>query len=96
MIVAAGAGARAGAGDAKQWRTLVGKPVVRWSAEALLAAGADELVVVVADGQQNRAQAAQGRDVRPVSSRPATRPPRHDPPPRLGQPPPCGRKISEA
>ena len=55
VIVAAGVGARAGPGAAKQWRTLAGRPVVRWSAEALLGAGADELVVVVADGEQGRA-----------------------------------------
>ena len=48
IIVAAGSGSRAG-GD-KQWRALGGKPVLRWSAEALLNAGADELVVVVAAG----------------------------------------------
>ncbi len=58
VIVAAGVGVRAGPGEAKQWRTLAGRPVVRWSAEALLAAGADELVVVVADGQQDRAREA--------------------------------------
>lgn len=46
IIVAAGSGSRAG-GD-KQWRDLAGKPVLRWSAEALLNAGADELIVVVA------------------------------------------------
>ena len=37
VIVAAGIGARAGPGEAKQWRALAGRPVVRWSAEALLA-----------------------------------------------------------
>jgi 2-C-methyl-D-erythritol 4-phosphate cytidylyltransferase / 2-C-methyl-D-erythritol 2,4-cyclodiphosphate synthase len=58
VIVAAGVGARAGPGAAKQWRTLAGRPVVRWSAEALLGAGADELVVVVADGEQGRAREA--------------------------------------
>src|SRR5580704_3871093 len=58
VIVAAGVGVRAGPGEAKQWRTLAGRPVVRWSAEALLGAGADELVVVIADGQQDRAQEA--------------------------------------
>jgi 2-C-methyl-D-erythritol 4-phosphate cytidylyltransferase / 2-C-methyl-D-erythritol 2,4-cyclodiphosphate synthase len=46
IIVAAGSGSRAG-GD-KQWRDLGGKPVLRWSAEALLNAGADELIVVIA------------------------------------------------
>jgi 2-C-methyl-D-erythritol 4-phosphate cytidylyltransferase/2-C-methyl-D-erythritol 2,4-cyclodiphosphate synthase len=58
VIVAAGVGARAGPGEAKQWRTLAGRPVLRWSAEALLRAGADELVVVVAEGQQDRARQA--------------------------------------
>ncbi|HEX3405855.1 MAG TPA: 2-C-methyl-D-erythritol 4-phosphate cytidylyltransferase [Caulobacteraceae bacterium] len=58
VIVAAGVGARAGPGEAKQWRTLRGRPVIRWSAEALLGAGADEVVVVVADGQQDRAREA--------------------------------------
>ena len=52
IIVAAGSGSRAG-GD-KQWRTLCGKPVLRWSAEALLNAGADELIVVVAPDALDR------------------------------------------
>ena len=47
IVVAAGSGSRAG-GD-KQWRLLGGRPVVRWSVEALLSAGADEVVVVVAE-----------------------------------------------
>jgi len=59
IVVAAGSGSRAG-GD-KQWRHLGGRPVVRWSVEALLAAGAAPLVVVVAPGQADRlAQALQG------------------------------------
>lgn len=52
IIVAAGSGSRAG-GD-KQWRTLGGKPVLRWSAEALLNAGADQLIVVIAPGAEPR------------------------------------------
>ena len=56
VIVAAGVGARAGPGQAKQWRTLGGKAVARWSAEALLAAGADELVIVIAEGQEAQAR----------------------------------------
>jgi 2-C-methyl-D-erythritol 4-phosphate cytidylyltransferase/2-C-methyl-D-erythritol 2,4-cyclodiphosphate synthase len=55
IIVAAGVGQRAGPGEAKQWRRLAGKPVLRWSAEALLAAGIDALVVVVAEGEDARA-----------------------------------------
>lgn len=53
IIVAAGSGSRAG-GD-KQWRVLGGKPVLRWSVEALLNAGADEVVIVVAPGEDARA-----------------------------------------
>lgn len=52
VIVAAGGGTRAGPGLAKQWRMLAGKPVLRWSVEALLGAGARDLIVVVsADGE---------------------------------------------
>ena len=58
VIVAAGAGVRAGTGGAKQWRRLAGRPVARWSAEALLAAGAEDLVVVIAAGDENRAAEA--------------------------------------
>lgn len=49
VIVAAGGGTRAGPGLAKQWRALAGKPVLRWSVEALLAAGARQVVVVVSE-----------------------------------------------
>ena len=56
LIVAAGSGSRAG-GD-KQWRSLGGKPVLRWSAEALLNAGAQELIVVIAPDAQDRATQA--------------------------------------
>jgi 2-C-methyl-D-erythritol 4-phosphate cytidylyltransferase/2-C-methyl-D-erythritol 2,4-cyclodiphosphate synthase len=48
VIVAAGDGLRAGPGDPKAWRHLSGRPILRWSVEALLAAGAREIVVVVA------------------------------------------------
>ena len=56
IVVAAGTGSRAG-GD-KQWRPLGGKPVVRWSVEALLSAGAGEVVVVVAPGAEAEAAEA--------------------------------------
>jgi 2-C-methyl-D-erythritol 4-phosphate cytidylyltransferase/2-C-methyl-D-erythritol 2,4-cyclodiphosphate synthase len=56
VVVAAGSGSRAG-GD-KQWRTLGGKPVVRWSVEALLEAGAAPVVVVVASDSLDRAREA--------------------------------------
>ncbi|MBJ7483531.1 bifunctional 2-C-methyl-D-erythritol 4-phosphate cytidylyltransferase/2-C-methyl-D-erythritol 2,4-cyclodiphosphate synthase [Brevundimonas sp.] len=55
IVVAAGTGSRAG-GD-KQWRTLAGKPVLRWSVEALLDAGA-EVVVVTAPSEGDRAAEA--------------------------------------
>ena len=48
VVVAAGAGSRAG--GAKQWRTMGGKPVIRWSVEALLRAGAADLIVVAPAG----------------------------------------------
>jgi 2-C-methyl-D-erythritol 4-phosphate cytidylyltransferase/2-C-methyl-D-erythritol 2,4-cyclodiphosphate synthase len=50
VIVAAGSGSRAGPGQAKQWRAVAGKPVLRWSAEALLNAGAQKLVIVADPG----------------------------------------------
>lgn len=49
VIVAAGSGTRAGPGQAKQWRSLGGKPVLRWSVESFLAAGAAEIVVVTTE-----------------------------------------------
>jgi 2-C-methyl-D-erythritol 4-phosphate cytidylyltransferase/2-C-methyl-D-erythritol 2,4-cyclodiphosphate synthase len=48
VVVAAGAGLRAGPGEPKAWRNLCGRPIVRWSVEGLLSAGAREIVVVVA------------------------------------------------
>ena len=56
VVVAAGSGSRAG--GAKQWRRLGGKPVIRWSVEALLEAGAEEVVVVIADGAEAEAGSA--------------------------------------
>jgi 2-C-methyl-D-erythritol 4-phosphate cytidylyltransferase/2-C-methyl-D-erythritol 2,4-cyclodiphosphate synthase len=48
VVVAAGEGLRAGPGEPKAWRLLGGRPLVRWSVEGLLSAGAREVVVVVA------------------------------------------------
>lgn len=56
IVVAAGSGSRAGGG--KQWRILGGKPVVRWSVEALLAAGAEDVIVVISPGSEAEAEAA--------------------------------------
>ena len=61
IIVAAGTGSRAG--EPKQWRRLGGRPVLRWSAEALLAAGASEVAVVIApDAGPLAAEALAGLD----------------------------------
>jgi 2-C-methyl-D-erythritol 4-phosphate cytidylyltransferase/2-C-methyl-D-erythritol 2,4-cyclodiphosphate synthase len=58
VIAAAGSGRRAGAGRPKQWRLIAGKPVLRWSAEGLAAAGADRLIVAVAEGEEAAAAEA--------------------------------------
>ena len=47
MIVAAGRGDRMGGGVPKQYRAFLGKPVLRWSVEALQAAGIKDIVVVI-------------------------------------------------
>ena len=56
VVVAAGSGSRAG--GPKQWRSLGGKPVLRWSVEALLEAGAGDVVVVVPAGAEAEAETA--------------------------------------
>jgi len=48
VVVAAGAGLRAGPGEPKAWRTVGRRALIRWSVEGLLSAGAKEVVVVVA------------------------------------------------
>ncbi|HEX2560093.1 bifunctional 2-C-methyl-D-erythritol 4-phosphate cytidylyltransferase/2-C-methyl-D-erythritol 2,4-cyclodiphosphate synthase [Phenylobacterium sp.] len=58
LIVAAGSGLRAGPGGPKTLRSVAGRPVLRWSAEALLAAGARELVVAVSDETREAAKMA--------------------------------------
>ncbi|MBB5745606.1 bifunctional 2-C-methyl-D-erythritol 4-phosphate cytidylyltransferase/2-C-methyl-D-erythritol 2,4-cyclodiphosphate synthase [Brevundimonas variabilis] len=59
IVVAAGTGSRAGGG--KQWRTLGGKPVLRWSVEALALAGSQEIIVVIPAGtDQEAAEALSG------------------------------------
>ncbi len=58
VIAAAGSGRRAGGDRPKQWRLLAGKPVLRWSAEGLAAAGAELLVVAVAKGEETAAAEA--------------------------------------
>ena len=56
VVVAAGSGSRAG--GPKQWRLLGGRPVIRWSVEALLEAGADEVVAVIPAGAESEAREA--------------------------------------
>lgn len=58
IVVAAGKGLRAGGEIPKQYRVLRGKPLVRWSVEALAQAGADPLVAVIAPGTRAEAEAA--------------------------------------
>ncbi len=61
VVVAAGSGSRAG--GAKQWRALGGRPVVRWSVETLLQAGARPVVVCIpADGADLAADALRALD----------------------------------
>ena len=74
VIVAAGSGTRAGPGQAKQWRPLGGKPVLRWSVEAFLAAGAAKIVIVTTkDGAEALAEALAGLDGWQVATGGATR-----------------------
>jgi 2-C-methyl-D-erythritol 4-phosphate cytidylyltransferase/2-C-methyl-D-erythritol 2,4-cyclodiphosphate synthase len=64
ILVAAGSGTRAGPGALKTWRSLGGKAVARWSAEALLAAGANPVIVVIsADMAEQAARALDGLPV---------------------------------
>lgn len=58
IVVAAGKGLRVGGDTPKQFRMWRDKPLIRHSIEALLAAGAAPLVVVVAQGAEPDAQAA--------------------------------------
>ncbi len=60
VIVAAGAGRRAGGDTPKQWRTLRGRPVALWSVEALQAAGAEQVIVVVSAEDREHAAALFG------------------------------------
>jgi 2-C-methyl-D-erythritol 4-phosphate cytidylyltransferase/2-C-methyl-D-erythritol 2,4-cyclodiphosphate synthase len=56
IIVAAGSGSRAGQGQAKQWRLLGGRPLLRWSVEAFQTAGASEIVVVLRQADFDQAK----------------------------------------
>jgi 2-C-methyl-D-erythritol 4-phosphate cytidylyltransferase/2-C-methyl-D-erythritol 2,4-cyclodiphosphate synthase len=58
VVVAAGKGLRAGGSVPKQFALWQGKPLVRHSAESLLAAGADRLIVAIPDDWRAEAEAA--------------------------------------
>lgn len=49
VIVAAGSSTRAGPGAPKPWRSLAGRPILSWSIDAFAAAGARQIVIVVAE-----------------------------------------------
>ena len=65
LIVAAGKGERLGGDVPKQFRTIGGKPVLRWAVESMVRHPAVRSTrIVVGDGQQDRAAAAlEGIDV---------------------------------
>jgi len=70
VVVAAGQGLRAGQPLPKQFAPWRGKPVVRHSVEALLAAGVTPIVVVIPEGAEDALAQALGdlsADVRPVA-----------------------------
>lgn len=75
LIVAAGTGERLGGDLPKQYRPLGGKPVLRWSVEAMRShPDIDEVRVVVGDGQELLASTAlAGIDVGPLITGGATR-----------------------
>ena len=58
IIVAAGVGSRAGGELPKQYNRLLGKTVLRWSIEAFLRAGVEEVVVAIGAGQDALFRAA--------------------------------------
>src|SRR5947208_10333719 len=60
LIVAAGLGERTGGALPKQYQLLAGKPVLRWSVEALANAGVDRIVVAIGPDQEELARAAVG------------------------------------
>ncbi|MEL7197166.1 MAG: bifunctional 2-C-methyl-D-erythritol 4-phosphate cytidylyltransferase/2-C-methyl-D-erythritol 2,4-cyclodiphosphate synthase [Pseudomonadota bacterium] len=58
IVVAAGKGLRVGGDTPKQFRNFRGTPLIRHSVETLMSAGADPLIVVVAEDAQSFAQDA--------------------------------------
>lgn len=70
IIVAGGAGQRAGGGLPKQFRPLLGQPVLRWSAEAFLRDARFSTLIVVCPPQwrTEAARALEGLDWRPAEA----------------------------
>ena len=68
LIVAAGSGQRLGGGTPKQFRSLRGKPMVRWAVEALIShPKVDAVRVVIGEGQAEIAETSfAGLDVGPM------------------------------
>jgi 2-C-methyl-D-erythritol 4-phosphate cytidylyltransferase len=58
IVVAAGSGVRLGGDLPKTLRLLGGRPLVRWSVDALAAGGVTEVVVVVGDGLKDTYESA--------------------------------------
>ena len=58
IVVAAGKGLRVGGDIPKQFRILRGKPIIRWSVEALTQAGAAGIVAVIAPKTRTEAEQA--------------------------------------
>ncbi len=59
LIVAAGTGERAGGGVPKQYRTIAGKPALRWAVEAMIGHPATHSTrVVIGEGQREQAAVA--------------------------------------
>jgi len=52
VIVAAGSGSRAAQGRPKQWTRVAGRPLLHWSASALIEAGAQQIVIVIPAGDE--------------------------------------------
>jgi len=73
IIVAAGRGARAGEDIPKQYRLLLGRPVLTWSVAAFAEAGVETIVVVHAAGAAEQARAALGDHIATLVDGGATR-----------------------
>ena len=58
LIVAAGRGERAGGEIPKQYMSLLGRPVLRWSVDAVAQAGAEQIVVVIVPEHENLCRGA--------------------------------------